>query len=158
MSANDTQVGGTHYTGKEFQPWDWDKYGIGTYEMDILHYVTRQKGGKQDLEKSCHYVVKLIEQYHQFYRRNRVPAAFHQEVVRAYAAYVAEWNMVTQQRRIVHGLLFWQTDADLVVIGHELKAYIKHAYPDANVCAPDSGDSTEAKRLAAFQRGVNNSG
>lgn len=138
MSANDTQVGGSHYKGKNFQPWDWDKFGIGTYEMDILHYVTRQKNGKQDLEKACHYVEKLIEQYHLYSRRNRVPSMLQMALVGPYHDYISEWKMCLHQRRIVHAALFWTRDSDLQVLLFELKAYIQDAYPDADV-RPTSG-------------------
>lgn len=63
MSANDTQVGGSHYQ-KPIQVWDF----IAANELDyfqgnIIKYVTRfrEKGGVADLEKAKHYLEKLIE-------------------------------------------------------------------------------------------------
>lgn len=64
MSANDTQVAGTHYRDKEIQPWDYIALnGIGYLEGCAIKYLTRwkEKGGVQDLHKARHYVEKLIE-------------------------------------------------------------------------------------------------
>src|SRR4051812_12876124 len=116
MSANDSQVGGTHYKGKAFQPWDWDKYGIGTYEMDILHYVTRQKGGKQDLEKAAHFCQKLHEEYFKHERRNRVPFMFRGMLSAPMRQYCDEWAMSKLQRKIVAMVLFWQCDKNLLLL------------------------------------------
>ena len=69
MSANDYQVGGTHYQGKEVQPWDalqsWLSHEAfcGFLTGNIVKYVSRwrQKGGVEDLRKAKHYIEKLIE-------------------------------------------------------------------------------------------------
>jgi hypothetical protein len=144
MSANDTQVGGQHYKGKKFQPWDWDKYGIGTYEMDILHYVTRQKGGKQDLEKAVHYVDKLEEQYHLFERRNRVPAVLRVKLYSPCQEYCEEWKMSALQREAVRTVLTWQDLNDLMGLKAILQDMI-NAYPDPDVRADDNGGSTKTE-------------
>lgn len=63
MSANDTQVGGSHYA-KAIQPWDYIiANNIGYLEGNIIKYVTRykDKNGLQDLLKAQHYLKKLIE-------------------------------------------------------------------------------------------------
>lgn len=63
MSANDTQVGGSHYD-KAIQPWDYIiANNIGYLEGNIIKYVTRykDKNGLQDLLKAQHYLKKLIE-------------------------------------------------------------------------------------------------
>lgn len=68
MSANDRQVGGTHYKdaahgGEEH--WDriWRAYGAGYFVGCITKYVERYqlKNGVQDLEKARHFLDKLIE-------------------------------------------------------------------------------------------------
>lgn len=69
MSANDYQVGGTHYQGKEVQPWDalqsWLSHEAfcGFLTGNVVKYVSRwrQKGGVEDLRKAKHYIEKLIE-------------------------------------------------------------------------------------------------
>jgi hypothetical protein len=64
MSANDEQVGGTHYKDKSIQPWDYiAANNIGYFEGNIIKYVSRwrNKGGVDDLNKAAHYLEKLIE-------------------------------------------------------------------------------------------------
>jgi hypothetical protein len=64
MTANDEQVGGTHYKGKSIQPWDYIAANdLGYFEGNIVKYISRwkEKGGLDDLEKGRHYLDKLIE-------------------------------------------------------------------------------------------------
>ena len=64
MSANEQQVGGTHYKAKSIQPWDYIAANeIGYFEGNIIKYVSRwkEKGGVDDLKKARHYLDKLIE-------------------------------------------------------------------------------------------------
>jgi hypothetical protein len=63
MGANDRQVGGNHYQSA-YQFWDL----AVDLELDYMEgstacYVARwrKKGGKQDLEKSLHYLEKIME-------------------------------------------------------------------------------------------------
>lgn len=69
MSANDRQVGGDYYKTAGIQPWDvvdtWPlEQRIGAYRHGALKYIMRM-GSKdenvQELEKSIHYLEKLIE-------------------------------------------------------------------------------------------------
>jgi len=64
MSANDSQIGGQHYTKKPIQPWDFiAANGLGYFEGNVVKYLSRwrDKGGVQDLHKAAHYLQKLIE-------------------------------------------------------------------------------------------------
>lgn len=64
MSANDVQVGGSHYKGKAIQPWDFIAgNGMGYLEGNVVKYVSRwkEKNGLDDLRKARHYLDKLIE-------------------------------------------------------------------------------------------------
>ena len=64
MSANNHQVGGSHYTAKTIQPWDYiASNNLGYFEGNIVKYVSRwrDKGGIEDLRKARHYLDKLIE-------------------------------------------------------------------------------------------------
>lgn len=64
MSANEKQVGGSHYNTKTIQPWDYiAANGLGFFEGSIVKYVSRwrEKGGIKDLEKARHFLDKLIE-------------------------------------------------------------------------------------------------
>ncbi len=64
MSANDRQVGGSHYATRELQPWDAiTQWGCGFLDGNVIKYVVRfrQKNGLQDLQKARHYLDKMIE-------------------------------------------------------------------------------------------------
>jgi hypothetical protein len=64
MSANDSQVGGSHYKGKAIQPWDYIvANNLGYLEGNVVKYISRwkEKGGIDDLRKVVHYAEKLIE-------------------------------------------------------------------------------------------------
>lgn len=74
MRANEMQVGGGHYMGREIQHWDVvDRNGIGYLEGVATKYVCRykEKNGLQDLRKAEHYVVKLLEEITENGRRPR---------------------------------------------------------------------------------------
>lgn len=62
--ANERQVGGEHYKGVDYEHWDW----ICDIRLHYLlacasKYVTRSrnKNGRQDLEKAVHYIEKAEE-------------------------------------------------------------------------------------------------
>lgn len=63
-TANNTQVGGTHYAGA-VQHWDYTaaNFGIGYFQGQITKYVCRwrKKNGLQDLMKAAHFLQKLQE-------------------------------------------------------------------------------------------------
>lgn len=62
--ANNMQIGGMHYKGKDIQPWDYIAANqIGYFEGNVIKYVSRwrDKGGLEDLKKARHYLDKLIE-------------------------------------------------------------------------------------------------
>ena len=64
-SANDKQVGGTHYKGAVVQHWDFVKmHNIPYMEAQIIKYTMRwrAKNGLEDLKKAAHFLEKLIEQ------------------------------------------------------------------------------------------------
>lgn len=64
MTANDKQVGGSHYQSAAIQPWDYiAANNIGYFEGNIIKYISRwkQRGGVDDLRKAQHYIEKLIE-------------------------------------------------------------------------------------------------
>ncbi len=64
MSANETQVGGSHYKQFEHETWDviadWE---LGYFDGNAVKYLSRwrRKGGVEDLRKAAHYIQKLIE-------------------------------------------------------------------------------------------------
>ena len=79
MSADDTQVGGTHYKEMPVQPWtvmeavlSHEEF-IGFLKGNVIKYSMRQgrKDGTDDLAKAQHYLAKLQEvekNYDRFFR------------------------------------------------------------------------------------------
>ena len=69
MSANETQVGGSHYKDKAVQPWEAMQAWMSSAEFtgflrgNAIKYLARcqDKGGIEDLQKARHYLDKLIE-------------------------------------------------------------------------------------------------
>lgn len=69
MSANETQVGGTHYLNMGIEPWDvvdtWPlEQRIGYYRGGALKYLMRlgsKDAGAQEARKAGHYCQKLAE-------------------------------------------------------------------------------------------------
>lgn len=69
MSADDKQIGGTHYRSKDVQPWDAMKSWMTPEQFSgfmrgcIIKYIARyrDKNGLEDLKKAQHYLEKLIE-------------------------------------------------------------------------------------------------
>lgn len=64
------QVGGTHYKGAQFQPWDiFIQYGLDPWAANVVKYILRfpKKAGKQDLEKAKHYIEYLLANYETIY-------------------------------------------------------------------------------------------
>ena len=71
MSANDKQVGGSHYKTK-IEPWDAIlDWGLGYLDGSAVKYLSRwqKKGGVQDIEKAVHFLQKLIEVENERLRR-----------------------------------------------------------------------------------------
>ncbi len=69
MSANSRQIAGAHYKTQGIQHWDMiDDNDVSYLAGNATKYLTRfrRKNGLQDLEKSLHYVEKMIEKYSRF--------------------------------------------------------------------------------------------
>jgi len=68
-TANQRQIGGSHYKGATVEHWDFvHMHGIPYMEAQIIKYVMRwrQKGGLNDLRKAEHFLQKLREQNKNF--------------------------------------------------------------------------------------------
>jgi len=64
IKASDLQVGGSHYRDCTIQPSEFIyKNRLSWLEGNAIKYLCRHhaKGGRQDLEKSIHYIELLIE-------------------------------------------------------------------------------------------------
>lgn len=63
-SADDKQVGGSHYKNKPIEVWDFvHQNGLGYLAGNAVKYLSRykEKNGVEDLRKAIHYIEKLIE-------------------------------------------------------------------------------------------------
>lgn len=63
-TANNTQVGGQHYTKLAIQPVEYiHKNGLGYCEGNVIKYITRhrEKGGAEDLRKAIHYCQLILD-------------------------------------------------------------------------------------------------
>lgn len=103
MSANDRQIGGSHYQNGKVQHWDYViHHRMGYLEGCATKYVSRAhlKGKfKEDLQKAAHYVEKLIE----VGRPSRC-----QDVDRGvFQQFVADYDLSAKQQRIVYELTAW---------------------------------------------------
>lgn len=81
MSANDVQIGGSHYNSKAIQPWDYIIANkLGYLEGTAIKYITRwkDKGGIQDIKKAIHFLEKLMEVYYAEEEKARI--AFDEDV------------------------------------------------------------------------------
>ena len=86
MSANEYQVGGTHYVDNAIQPWDFIvSNDLGFLEGNIIKYISRykHKDGIEGLYKAQHYLTKLIEVTNE---RNRQDERLSQTATRKGAA------------------------------------------------------------------------
>ena len=65
MSANDEQVGGSHYKRRKIQHWDYAAQ-LPYLDGQVSKYIDRheEKGGFQDLLKAQHYLTKMMEHYY----------------------------------------------------------------------------------------------
>lgn len=69
IRANETQVGGEHYTNKSIQPWEameaWmsPEQFEGFLRGNVIKYIARykDKDGLKDVYKAKHYLEKLLE-------------------------------------------------------------------------------------------------
>jgi hypothetical protein len=64
MSAEQDQVGGSHYKGLKIQPMRYSMAnGLNACQATVIKYVTRykEKGGIEDLRKAIHCIELLIE-------------------------------------------------------------------------------------------------
>lgn len=64
-SANDTQVGGSHYRRRRVQHWDY-ACQLPYLDGQVSKYIDRhqEKKGFEDLLKSQHYLIKMMEHYY----------------------------------------------------------------------------------------------
>lgn len=123
-TANDRQVGGSHYRS-EMQHWDLiSLYGVGYLEGCATKYVMRwkKKGGVQDIEKSSHYIQKVMDNH----RLHGIQAQA--EVPRDVLDQFCSLNRLPLlEERIVRLLCSWKNYGDLVDAQAAVKALLAEA-------------------------------
>lgn len=143
--ANDVQVGGDHYKKASFQPWDWDRYGVGSLECNIIKYVTRyrEKNGLEDLNKAHHYVMKLIEEYTYHDRSNRCryeQNSTHLNELKL--EYVMQWGLDMSQIVVINYMLTWISVSQLRPAAEQITRMID-AYSASDVQPAEPAPSTD---------------
>jgi hypothetical protein len=122
MKANDTQVGGAHYKGAEYQHWDMcADADLRHQESAASKYLARWdlKGlPAQDLQKSLHYVQKLRELVFEG-RRNPQQRAIHARETMQH--FCDSHGYTGMKRESLLRLATWRNDSDL----HELELLIE---------------------------------
>jgi hypothetical protein len=123
-SANDMQVGGSHYDStNDYKHWDWVlDMRLGYLEGQVTKYVLRWRGkaGLQDLQKALHYNTKLMENWRRL-ARTVIPAP---DVVRACTSRLAAGtNMLPEEIDICSVMAGWQTNLDLMDV-HDMITHL----------------------------------
>lgn len=119
MSANDTQIGGSHYRKAAYQHWDFvpDHFHNRYMEGAITKYICRYRGkdGVEGLRKAAHFCTKLAELANQgrvLPMRDHVEgefAAFNSALLSIAAIY----DLTDREVRMIHDLRTWRIPEDL---------------------------------------------
>lgn len=132
MSANETQVGGTHYKNR-FQHWDLaHELDLGYYEGQISKYLTRHrtKKGKEDVEKALHFTEKLQELATLHARQPR-----HKYSTMARMVEYAEANkLLPLELACITSICNWSVVQDLEMLQERIGRLMRECYPE-----PDEG-------------------
>jgi len=137
MSANDKQVGGTHYSN-HFQHWDLaHELDLGYFEGQITKYLTRHrfKKGKEDAEKALHFTEKLLE-----LARNNARTPRHKFTTMARMTEYAEANkLLPLEYACITSATNWTMVQDLEMLAERIQRLIRECYPPEPVQLFDSG-------------------
>lgn len=130
MSANERQVGGDHYKS-EYQHWDFvEDVNLPYLEACATKYVTRarKKNGVQDLEKTVHYIDKLVDRLDEFGRgpTNYIPA-------RERIGRFIELNRLDDlEEAAFNAICRWRVRNDLLCAKELVKVLLAREKSDAN--------------------------
>lgn len=129
--VNDKQIGGDHYKKASFQPWDWNRYGVGGLEWTAIKYITRfkNKDGIQDLEKAKHYIEKTYYEYADHGLINNSRRRPVSEMRTLFGSF-AEQNQLNETQRVaVWNILQWHNELSLKLCMQCIDDLIKSEYP-----------------------------
>lgn len=132
VDPNAVQVGGDHYKGVDFQPWDWARnvsgtQGLGYYEVSAISYIARfrKKGGIEDLEKVLHYIDKMLFCWHAGEYANRCTATLLR---------IRQFNKENEcdrfQSEAIHFLVAWREGDELVEVKKIVEELIQRERDD----------------------------
>lgn len=123
MSANETQIAGTHYKAS-IQHWDYVlQFLDGRYlEGNISKYVTRhrKKNGMQDLLKARHYMTKLVEEF----KAGRYSPKDNPMLSSQVYEFAVANGLNTQEMLIVQRLTYWTNLDELLDIRSRIEMLI----------------------------------
>jgi hypothetical protein len=125
-SANDIQVGGTHYRNG-FQHWDLAaECCLGYYEGQISKYITRHrfKKGREDAEKALHFAQKLLE----LAMAGKQPISAGVTHFRLYT-FVHANKLLEREKDCIYRAVNWQHIADLQQLIEDIHGVIRLCYP-----------------------------
>lgn len=113
---NDRQVGGTHYK-TDYQHWDFaTDVKLPYLESAASKYVTRwkKKNGIQDLEKSKHYIEKIIALVAAGKYENLIPIS--PEMNTFVQKFISSNSLEMIEAHIIFTLVFWRSPAELLAV------------------------------------------
>ena len=117
MSANERQVGGTHYGDSDFKHWDWvPTIGMQYHEGCATKHLQRyDKKGEavEDLEKCIHYLEKTIEQAPLILSRIQFVRPTPDFIFESTARFCDLNQVVGEARRVMFSLSRWTTTTQL---------------------------------------------
>lgn len=123
-SANDSQVGGSHYKAG-LQHWDYAIIALENryLEGNITKYVVRhrKKNGLQDLEKAAHYLDKLKEA---FLSEKILPMVHTRPMPFDLSAFCIDNGLNTFETYIVRRIASWRDLYDLKIVEVNLNELI----------------------------------
>lgn len=164
LRANDRQVGGSHYQKGSLQHWDVvERYGVPYLEGVGSKYPLRwrEKGGLEDLEKTLHYIDKILERpadHPLWERRFRL----HTDLVRDSNELCEAHRVGPVERRVVLLLLQGAHRQALQSVRGELAEYIDRVRLETSPGSPEDGghyvraepeEPTQAGRTIALPQG-----
>lgn len=146
-TANDRQVGGAHYRKGKLQHWDVvEKYGVPYLEGVGSKYPLRwrEKGGLEDLEKTLHYIDKILERPsdHPLWQRR---FQLHTDLIRDSNELCEAHGVGPVERRVALSLLQGVHLDSLQGTRRELADYIERLRTEGRQGTPEDGGQHAAQ-------------
>ena len=164
MIANQMQIGGAHYSDAgSYQHWDWCvDVRLGYLESAATKYLSRwwKKNGVEDVKKSYHYMVKVLECVDQGRYVNNSLHVEPRSIIRSVATdffskFVENAKIPPAEKAIMWRIAGWQNDDDIRYVLKEIDLIIKDASAGATAALGAGGTptTTQGVKGAAGQAG-----